>query len=285
MKKMKMKSNLSTPAASTATSQWLPGRISDQLDPVFKKCATHLTATLSFVIAVSALAFVLLAAPAKGKTLASDAVFVAPSQINAQLILPEPPSATSETTKTELRELHRIESARTPEQAAHAMADDKNESIFIFQAQMGEGFAAEKLPLTAALSAKVGNDESVNTAPAKQGFRRVRPYNLDKTLHPVCTTKIKNDSYPSGHSTTGYLMALTLIDMLPEKRDLILARADDYAHNRLVCGVHYPSDLQASKLLAYAIHAVMANTPQYRQELAAARVELRQALGLTMAAN
>jgi acid phosphatase (class A) len=44
--------------------------------------------------------------------------------------------------------------------------------------------------------------------------------------------------------------------------------------------VHYSSDLEASKLLAYAIHAVMAQNPQYRQELAAARTELRAALGL-----
>jgi hypothetical protein len=25
----------------------------------------------------------------------------------------------------------------------------------------------------------------------------------------------------------------------PEKRDAILARADDYAYSRLICGVHY----------------------------------------------
>ena len=133
--------------------------------------------------------------------------------------------------------------------------------------------------------ARVKNDEGINTAPAKDGFKRVRPYNLDKTLHPICVTKTKNDSYPSGHTTTGYLMALTLIDMVPEKRDAILARADDYANNRLVCGVHYPSDLQASKLLAYSIHAVMGTHPQYQKELAAARLELRQSLGLATAAQ
>ena len=237
------------------------------------------------IAALTALAFFLLAGPAASKTLARDAAFVSAAQVNAFQILPEPPAATSETTKTELAELHRIESLRTPEQAARAMADDKNESIFIYQAQMGEVFTAARLPLTAAFSSRVKNDEGINSTPAKEGFGRVRPYNLDQTLHPVCTTKTKNDSYPSGHTTVGYLMALTLIDMVPEKRDVILARADDYAHNRLVCGVHYPSDLQASKLLAYSIHAVMANNPQYRQELAAARTELRQTLGLTVLAN
>jgi acid phosphatase (class A) len=78
----------------------------------------------------------------------------------------------------------------------------------------------------------------------------------------------------------GYMLALTLIDMVPEKRDAILARAEDYGNNRLICGVQYRSDLQASKLLAYSVHAVMSNNPQYQKELAAAKLELRQALGL-----
>jgi acid phosphatase (class A) len=43
------------------------------------------------------------------------------------------------------------------------------------------------------------------------------------------------------------LEALVLIMMVPENRDAILTRADDYAHSRVVCGVHYPTDVEASK--------------------------------------
>ena len=194
---------------------------------------------------------------------------------NSFQILLAPSPAQSAQTLAELAELHRIEAERTPAQVAQAMADDKEESIFIYRAQLGEWFNAQTLPQVAALSARVKNDEGINTAEAKTGFARVRPYNQDHTLHPVCATKTKNDSYPSGHTTSGYLMALTLVDMLPEQRDMILARANDYAYNRLVCGVHFRSDTEASKLLAYAIHAVMATKPAYQQELAAARAELR----------
>jgi len=38
--------------------------------------------------------------------------------------------------------------------------------------------------------------------------------------------------------------------MVPEKRTEILERADVYAHNRLVCGVHTASDLEASRRIA-----------------------------------
>jgi acid phosphatase (class A) len=231
---------------------------------------------IRFVVVVATLAATSLVSVAQVRTPS----FVSADQTNAFTVLPKPPAADSWVTKEELAELHRLQTTRTKEQVERAMADDVEESIFIFAKQIGPGFNAAALPITAAFSKRVKNDEGINAAPAKKGFARIRPYNLDKTLTPVCKTKTIDDAYPSGHTTTGYLMALTLIDMVPEKRDEILARADDYANNRLVCGVHYRSDLPASRLLAYRIHAVMGTNPQYQTELAAARAELRAALKL-----
>ena len=227
-----------------------------------------------------ALAVLSIAALAASVAQARDPVFVAPEQTHMGQFLATPPADESAATRDELAELHRIEAARSEAEVAKAKFDDENENIFIFANVIGETFAKEKLPLTAALAARVKSDEGVNAGAAKEAFHRVRPYNLDKTLHPVCKTKVKNDSYPSGHATSGYLLALTLIDMVPEKRDEILRRADDYAHNRLVCGVHYASDLEASKLTAYTIHAVIELNAHYRAELAAAKAELRTSLGL-----
>jgi|SRR5471030_549824 len=211
---------------------------------------------------------------------AKDPVFVAASQTRIDQILTTPAADDSAATRVELAVLHRIEESRTPAQVAKAQADEALETLFVYRDVLGERLDAAQLPLTAILAGHVKNDEGINSGPAKLAFHRVRPYNLDKSLHPVCKTKAKDDSYPSGHATSGYLNALVLVDMLPEKRDVILARADDYAHNRLVCGVHYPSDIEASKLGSYATHAVMSNNPQYQKEMAAARGELRKALGL-----
>lgn len=212
---------------------------------------------------------------------AKDPSFVSAEETRAFQILLAPPAAQSLRTQAELAELHHLEGTRSETQKAAAVADDKEESIFIFKQQLGDWFNAQTLPQTAAFGMRVKNDEGINTAPAKTGFARVRPYNLDKTLHPICVTKTKDDAYPSGHATTGYLMALALIDMVPQMRDAILTRADDYANNRLICGVHYRSDIEASKLLAYTIHAVMANKPQYQQELAVARAEVQRTQAVT----
>ena len=217
------------------------------------------------------------AAPA----LARDASFVSAEQSHAFEILPAPPANESARTKSELARLHHLEDIRTPAEVEQAAWDDKNENVFLFKTVFGETFDAEHLPALAAFAKRVRADEGLNTNVAKDGFHRPRPYNFDKTLHPVCATKTKDDSYPSGHATSGYLLALTLIDLIPERRDDILARADNFARNRLVCGVHYPSDVQASKLLAYAMHAIMSQNPTYQAEATPARLELRKALGLT----
>ena len=84
---------------------------------------------------------------------------------------------------------------------------------------MGDGFAAESLPVTAAFSAHVHNEESVVGGPLKKKFRRPRPYQFDSSLplHPVCALNAEATSYPSGHALSGYLLAFSLVEMVPEK--------------------------------------------------------------------
>ncbi len=209
-------------------------------------------------------------------------VFVTPEQVNLAAILPAPPAPDSPAGKADLADVHKIQNARTPGQTAHAKADDEEEDMFVFRAVVGEKFTAAQLPATAVLSSHLHNDEGIIVGPAKQFFARLRPFNFDHTVQPVCKTNanVKDYGYPSGHGTTGYLEALALIQMIPEKRDEILARADDYAFSRAVCGVHYRSDGQASKLSAYAMMSVMMNNPQFQKELAAAKEETRRVLGL-----
>jgi acid phosphatase (class A) len=205
--------------------------------------------------------------------------YVNPSLLDLAVILPSPPTQDSQTTKAELVYVHRVEQTRTPEQVAAAQADDREEDLFIFTHVIGSRFTRHDLPLTAALSAHVHNDEAVMSEPLKGIYKRPRPYNYDSSLHPVCKTD-KEPSYPSGHSMSGYLLAFTMAEIVPEKKQEILVRADDYAHNRVVCGVHYPTDTEASRRMAYAIFGNMMASARFQSELAAARAETRAHLGL-----
>ena len=228
--------------------------------------------------ALGVLVFAQAPAPAK----APRHIFVTADQLNPALLLPTPPANDSAATMAELAELHRLQEVRTPAEVAHAKADDAEEDIFIFRNVLGDAFKRENLPLTAVLGDNVHANEGVILNQAKTAFKRPRPYQFDATLKPVCktTTNTSDYSFPSGHGTTGYLEALTVALIVPEKRDAILARADDYAHSRLICGVHFPADPVASKSVAYMMIGLMLNNPEFKAELEAARAETRKALGL-----
>jgi acid phosphatase (class A) len=204
--------------------------------------------------------------------------------LHLDLILPLPPARNSATTAAELTELHHIEASRTQGQITQAQADDHEQDIFIFKTVLGPGFTAEALPITAALSAHVHKDEGAAGDPLKNIYRRPRPYQVDNTLHPVCALTSEPTSYPSGHSLSGYLLAFTLVQLVPEKREQIFERVDEYVHNRLICGVHYASDTEASRKAAYAIFGSLLASPRFQQDLAAARQETRRQLGLPLAA-
>ena len=200
------------------------------------------------------------------------------------LILPAP-LPDSQSTREDLAELHRIEASRTPAQVKAAQADDGEEDMFVYRTVFGLSFDKADLPLTAAFQAHVLTEAVAASGTLKNSFLRARPYQIDATLHPVCPITAAHTSYPSGHSMVGYLMALTLTEMVPERQIELLARADDYAHNRMVCGVHYKSDTTASKATCYAIFGELMRTPRFIEDLKAARQELRAKLKIDAPPN
>ncbi|WP_413535797.1 acid phosphatase [Rahnella inusitata] len=204
--------------------------------------------------------------------------FITSQELDLTKYLPAPPADDSAQTKAELKELLEIQATRTPEQEKAAVADAE-ENVWRFADVMGPDFTAAKLPKTAALFDRVIVTEDVVDDHAKKAFNRPRPYMLDEQIHPLLK-KSKSGSWPSGHSTVGYLMATVLGDLVPEKRNALFARASVYAENRLVAGFHYRSDTVMSRTGAALIAQKMAEQPDFQAEFDAAKTELRTQLGL-----
>jgi acid phosphatase (class A) len=158
--------------------------------------------------------------------------------------------------------------------------DDVHEDPSIFDAAIGGGFEVKKLPATWELLKLVQNEADVTANIAKKYFMRTRPWGIDKTL-PYCDSNKPNakptNSYPSGHSSLGFSVGPVLAQLLPDKAQAILARADDYAYSREVCGVHFPSDANASRILGAVVAARLLVMPAMQSRIASARAELRAA--------
>ena len=188
-----------------------------------------------------------------------------------------PPAAGSAEAKADLAEVLKVQRSRTPAQVKAAQRDDRDESIFAFATVLGPRFRAEDLPLTAALSAHLREESGVVNPGLKTAFHRPRPFRALASVHPVCA-QTASDSYPSGHAMVGYLEGFALTEMLPERAGEILARAQEFARNRVVCGVHYPSDTEASRTIALALFGALLSSASMQAELAAARVEVEKTL-------
>ena len=204
--------------------------------------------------------------------------FITSQELDLTKYLPAPPADDSAQTKAELKELLEIQATRTPEQEKAAIADAE-ENVWRFADVMGPDFDAAKLPKTAALFDRIVATEDVVDDHAKKAFNRPRPYMLDEQIHPLLK-KSKSGSWPSGHSTIGYLMATVLGEMVPEKRNALFTRAAGYAENRLVAGFHYRSDTVMSRTGAALIAQKMEEQPDFKTEFDAAKTELRSQLGL-----
>jgi acid phosphatase (class A) len=174
--------------------------------------------------------------------------------------------------------LHRIAaSARTPERLAQARHDDEVEDVRAIADVLGPVFDLDRLPATAKLFADLRNEDSAAAKQAKAYFKRERPFLNDPDLDVCDDRHDKANSYPSGHATMGYAVAAVLAQLMPGNAQIILARASDYAESRLVCGVHYRSDLDAGQVLGSVLVAKLMTKPAFAAELEAAREELTAA--------
>jgi len=209
--------------------------------------------------------------------LAANAALLEPSQVDASRFLPPPPVADSVEEKAEFAELRAIAARSTPQMRATAKHDAEDESPDIFNAAIGFDVAAK--PATFKLLQMVVEEEDGDSKAAKAFFHRDRPYAVDpslKTCTPVKPGKAPT-SYPSGHSSLAFSMGVVLASLVPEKSQAILARAAEYAERRLVCGVHFRSDIVAGQQFGTVLALKLMQNPQFQAQMDIARAELRVA--------
>ena len=232
-----------------------------------------------------AAAFLLLAACAttgradRSLTAPGAGSYIAAAHLDASHFLPPPPPPDSPAQAADLAQVKADQALKGRPRWIQAQSDDDPSPYRAFGPVLGPGFTTARTPRTAALFDVLFADVKSLTAPAKNVYGRPRPPLVDRSIE-TCKMLEPSKSYPSGHASRGWMMALVLSDMVPEKADAILARGRDYGDSRVVCAQHFPSDVEAGRLIGAAVYATAKSDPAFARDFAAARAELRQALGL-----
>jgi acid phosphatase (class A) len=200
-----------------------------------------------------------------------------PDELDAARILPPPPADGSPAAKAELAELEQVVATRTPEALAQATEDDATENPTIYRAVIGDGFNLDALPATSKMLADVMREQRAAANRAKAFFHRSRPWVADPDIKTCGKRGDPHTSYPSGHATMGYSVGIVLAALIPEKAQAILTRANGFAENRLVCGMHFRRDIVAGEALGTAVGVALLHNAEFKAEFDAAGQELKAA--------
>lgn len=184
-----------------------------------------------------------------------------------------PPSSGSVAAAEELAVLRWLQRFRTPEQIADSwLLLDRNTNLF--SRALGVDMAKSTPVLNRYLRAML-NQVDAASATIKQQVRRPRPYLSHPDLQP-CLPPESGFSFPSGHASWYAAAAELLAVLLPERRERLMAVGQHGGASRVMCGVHYPSDVEAGLRLGRAAALQlqasgewqrMRDDPALRQEL------------------
>jgi acid phosphatase (class A) len=192
--------------------------------------------------------------------------YLAPRQIDLTALLPPPPNVSSAQERADEQQVAAAVMGRSPAQFLDA-EEDSMRTVFFFSKSIGPGFDSARLPVTTRFFSHVRSDVERLIDQAKTYWDRPRPSGAYKA----------RGSYPSGHAAFAAATAILLSQLMPSKRDAIFAQARMFAENRILLGVHYPSDVvagwTAGTLAAYA----MMQGAAFQHDFAEAAAELRRA--------
>ena len=169
--------------------------------------------------------------------------------IDWESIVPNPPSNTSDVTKMDLEQVQRLTRNLSKEDYDLVMkVDDDPENLFRpYAKKMGLEYPEE-------LIGKAIQHIDVIILKLKYKFRRARPFqiapHLGYIISVIQTSTHQTPAYPSGHQSQGAMAAEVLSSLYPEHKTQWYKFAGLAGKARVMQGVHYPSDNEASMILA-----------------------------------
>ena len=179
--------------------------------------------------------------------------------------LPPPPTLNSAGQSFDEDTLLSLQASRTPEDCRRANSEVQINFDVFFGEPLGPLTKLE-VEKVKPFMMKVDQDSFYFAEQLKHEFPRPRPYDYIKGLEP-CVPKEQTLAYPSGHAAISALWAMVGADLFPEKAISLKQRADEIARDRVLGGVHHPSDIEAGKLVARSLYEKLQSSAKFQEDL------------------
>jgi acid phosphatase (class A) len=197
--------------------------------------------------------------------------YVDPASVKLDVLLPKPSPDKSPITKGEGDLMIVLQAEALPAAKDRAKSEDTL-TPWVFAGVLGANFSKEKMPLTADLLDKAEKDTHNVTEDAKRLWDRDRPPHQDGRITPLLKVPT-NASYPSGHATRAILWARVLAILSPKDKEALRERARLVALDRVIAGVHYPTDVASGMALGDAIADQLMLSEAFKADLEKAKAE------------
>lgn len=207
--------------------------------------------------------------------------YLKPEQLpSSQALLPPPPAAGSAPLAADEEVYQATRALRdTPRWTLATKDADLTfpNAASTFSCALGMPISQEATPHLNMLIRRVRADASRANDKAKDLYERKRPYLAHDDASCTPNEKHKDDSYPSGHASIGWAWALVLAEIAPDRADAILARGLAFGESRVICGVHWKSDVEAGRVVGASVVSRLHADPVFQAQLELARKEIAAA--------
>jgi acid phosphatase (class A) len=222
------------------------------------------------------------AAPSTTGSAAKLTGYLQPGDLDGKTIIGPPPaidSAQGRADRAVFEQTRALEGSPRWKQAQQDNDLWTGGAVRRYSCALGRDIGDKTTPVTARMIHRIELDVRTVGTPPKDFYDRKRP--LIGNTAPLCVPREKwmqtNASYPSGHSMAGWAWALTLGEIEPEKASALMTVGREIGRSRIICGVHFVSDVDAGRVLGSAMVARLHADPAYLADLKAAKAELAKA--------
>ncbi len=204
----------------------------------------------------------------------TPSAFAAGYSIDGHWLIASPPIPGSSDHQADFVELKRAQNVRSNEECE--IADSQSFlSVASFYGPETGLLSAGQLKVVEEFVEEVIETATEEVHPFKDQFQRPRPYTTDSSIRPCIRRPGGDRSYPSAHAAAGVLSALVVADLIPAQAEEFLAAGIQVGENRVLGGVHHPSDVVAGRKLAEQFYEALSSNQRFLSDFGRVKAALR----------